>query len=138
MTPVLTDHAIERYRERVTPGCSRAEARSALERFVRRGRARPTPRHWMTSTRAQPGVRFVYYAPEPRACAIVVGQVVVTVITAELVRRFPRSGKPGDRHARRERQEPQRWRWDGHLGSDDELRAMADEHDWAGPVPGEC
>jgi len=105
MTPVLTNHAIERYHERVAPNHSRSQARAALQRFVCSGRLRPTPRHWMSGTHAEPGVTFVYWAAQPRTCAILRGRVVVTVVTADLGRRPNGEAfewrKERDRHQRR-------------------------------------
>jgi hypothetical protein len=69
---------------------------------------------------AAPGVRFVYWSGRPGVCAIVRGDVVVTVVTRSLCRgvtsrshlrlvdpnRSP-DPRPTDR---------KRWRWDGTLG----------------------
>jgi hypothetical protein len=117
----LSTHAITRYRERVTPTASPGEARLALVRFVMLGRARETPRHWMRGDiEAAPGVRFVYWSGRPDVCAIVRGDVVVTVVTRSLCRGVtsrshlqlvvptrPRDLRPVAN---------KRWRWDGNLG----------------------
>ena len=117
----LTHHAIERYQERVAPAISSAEARMALQRFVSMGRMRPTPRRWMSSERAEPGTRFVYWSRQPGVCAILLDGAVVTVITAELVRTSPRRHLHAVRPARKHQLSPvERWRWDRRLDWQDD------------------
>jgi hypothetical protein len=123
MTPLsLSTHAITRYRERVAPTASAHEARLALTRFVMLGRVRATPRHWMREDiDPAPGTRFVYWAGRPDVCAIVRGDVVVTVVTRSLCR-----GVTSRSHLRlvvptrspdpRPVVDQRRWRWDGTLG----------------------
>jgi hypothetical protein len=85
----------------------------ALQRFVSMGRMRPTPRHWMSDRRVEPGTCFVYWSQKPRVCAIVCDGAVVTVITAELVRCSPRRHLRSVATEARPRVEPvERWRWD--------------------------
>jgi hypothetical protein len=121
MTTVsLSNHAVSRYRERVAPSTSVLEARLALGRFVRLGRVRATPRHWMRGdVDPAPGVRFIYWSGRPEVCAIVRGDVVVTVVTRSLCRagtsrshlRLVPSQPPDLRPVHQEH-----WRWDGTLG----------------------
>jgi hypothetical protein len=109
----LTNHAVERFHERVIPNSSKLEAQLALQQFVSLGRLRPNPRHWMSDQHPEPGKRFIYWAGRPRVCAILVDNTVVTVITAELVRA---SGRRTVRSVAPPRPQPpltkKRWRWD--------------------------
>lgn len=118
---LLSAHAVTRYRDRVDPTASSSEARLGLNRFVMLGRARETPRHWMRNdVEAGPGVRFVYWSGRPDVCAIVRGDVVVTVVTRALCR-----GATSRAHLRlvvpNRTADPRptdhtRWRWDGTFG----------------------
>ena len=79
----ISRHAIDRYVERVDPCVSQAEARFALERIVRLGKARSVPRQWMRRNGVSPqlGVTFIYWAERPGICVVVRGAVVLTVLT---------------------------------------------------------
>jgi hypothetical protein len=67
-----------------------------------------------------PGVRFVYWSGRPDVCAIVRGDVVVTVVTRSLCRgvtsrshlRLVVPARSPDPRAI----DQKRWRWDGTLG----------------------
>jgi hypothetical protein len=111
--PRISNHAIQRYRERVDPDASRQEARGALHRFVLLGRSRSRPRHWMRGRPTVPGTRYVYWAGRPSLCLVVADGCVVTVVTRELCRTQPRSGYL--RALPRPAAEEARWRWDGYL-----------------------
>src|SRR4051812_12638338 len=93
----VSDHAVERYTERVQAGASSLEARMALGRLIALGRVRVTPRHWMREgVKPAPNLRFVYWSGQPHVCAVVRDDVVVTVLTRTLC---SRSAHP--RHASR-------------------------------------
>jgi hypothetical protein len=87
----ITAHAIERYQERVDAHASWLSAHLAISGLLRRGRSRPTPRHWMRRP-IEPGTTFVYSAWHPDVCVIVAGGTAVTVVTRELNRGQPRRG----------------------------------------------
>lgn len=115
----LSAHSIDRWRERVDPYASRVEARLALGQLISRGKIRATPRHW-TDINPAPGLKFVYWSERPAVCALVVDQVVVTVLARGVCRSTgPHSraalrvvgADPTDR-PRRLRSVPT-WRWDG-------------------------
>src|SRR2546428_122643 len=89
-TIYLTDHATERYQDRVAPSFSAAEARMALQRFVGMGTDASRAAALDVSARAEPGTRFVYWSQQRDVCAILRDGAVVTVITRELVRSSPR------------------------------------------------
>lgn len=83
----ITDHVVQRYRQRVDPRATAAEARLALARMVSLGRVRSTPRHWMRNVNQTPGLVFLYWAELPGVCGLVVNGALVTVVTRELCRR---------------------------------------------------
>lgn len=84
--PRLTRHAVERWFQRVDLGTNDRPSIAALDDLLRRGKRRPRPRHW-TRTHVEPGTTFVYAADRPGVCAVVRGNVVVTILTRELCRR---------------------------------------------------
>jgi hypothetical protein len=119
---VVSDHAVERYHERVMKSGSAQEARLALMRFVGLGRVRSIPRRWMRrDVLASPGLRFVYCAGAPGVCALVRGHVVTTIWTKEMCQaehaRPLRSTRPPPK---RGAVEAARWRWDGNIEDEDE------------------
>lgn len=90
--PRATQHAIDRYIERVAPTCTRRDAVESINRLVSAGHARSTPRHWMRgATALTPGMRYVYSASQPGTCALVVGESVITIITRQMYRHAKRS-----------------------------------------------
>jgi hypothetical protein len=112
MTPArMTTHLVDRYLERVDPSTTRHEARRRLNEFLRCGKARVTPRHWMAEVRPGPGKQFVFWSEEPGVCIVVVDGAAVTLLTRQLVRT---GGTPRRFRPDRRRLEPvDRWRWDG-------------------------
>jgi hypothetical protein len=121
----ISAHAISRYQERVDPSASRYEAYRALKRFLTRGRARATARHWMRETPAPkqarllrnddaPNQSYVYCSCLPGVCLIVRDCTVVTVLTRELCRsrrqrqRQAHRGETGHLARRRERKHTRR------------------------------
>jgi hypothetical protein len=80
----LTQHVIDRYRQRVDSTASPDEARLVLGRMVCMGRARSTPRHWMRNVNKTPGLRFIYWAELPGVCGLVLDGALITLITREL------------------------------------------------------
>ena len=102
-TATVTVHAIQRWQQRVEPTIKRAEADHALQEFLRSGRARPRPRHWLVA-RPGPGVLFVFNARRPGVCVVLRGGHAVTVLTREH-RRLRWADELGGR--RRDRRPPQ-------------------------------
>lgn len=79
-TPRISDHAVSRYRQRIDPTSSTAQARKVIGAVLTSGRSRPTPRHWMRGGwKPQPGVVFVYSAAHSQMCLVVRDACVVTV-----------------------------------------------------------
>lgn len=82
---LVTQHAIDRYIQRVEPSASRDDAHDRVARIVTLGQARPTPRHWMRErVRLTPGIRFVYWWQQPQVCALVLNGAVITILTRAL------------------------------------------------------
>src|SRR4051794_11546231 len=82
----LTQHEIDRYRQRVAPTASPQEARLVLGRMVCLSRARSTPRHWMRDIKQTPGLRYLYWAELPGVCGLALDGALLTLITRELCR----------------------------------------------------
>ena len=82
-TPRITQHAAERWRQRVDPAASANQARRLMKGILAHGRARPTPRHWMAAWPPPPGSLFVYSARCPGVCLIVRHNVVATVVSRD-------------------------------------------------------
>lgn len=80
----ITDHVVLRYRQRVDPGASPAEARLVLGRMISLGRTRSTPRHWMRHVHQTPGLVFLYWAELPGVCGLVLDGALVTLLTRQL------------------------------------------------------
>src|SRR4051794_15771008 len=113
--PVVTNHAIERWQQRVDHHASTRSAYLAIERMLRAGRWRATPRHWMSETRPAPGTMFVYWDRCPGIAVIVIDGVAVTVLTRDLCRRRrePRLSCARPRRHRIRLGSAESWRWDG-------------------------
>jgi hypothetical protein len=79
----ISEHAIQRYQERVDASSSVAVAVGAMRQILTTGTARPRPRNWTTS-RAEPAMRWIYAAERPDICLVVRNSTVVTVLTVEL------------------------------------------------------
>jgi hypothetical protein len=77
----ISQHAILRYQERVDASSSAAVG--AIRQILTTGSARPRPRNWTTS-RAEPGMSWIYAAERPDICLVVRNSTVVTVLTVEL------------------------------------------------------
>jgi hypothetical protein len=79
----ISQHAIRRYQERVDASSSVAVAVGVMRQILSTGSARPRPRNWTTS-RVEPGMRWIYAADRPDICLVVRNSTVVTVLTVEL------------------------------------------------------
>lgn len=89
MTCSISNHAVNRYRERVDQLSQRREANRVLRDAATRGRRRANPRHWMRRVRHEPGTSFIYDASRPGMCLVVRGGAVVTVLTRQMFRGNP-------------------------------------------------
>jgi hypothetical protein len=79
----ISQHAIQRYQERVDASSSVAGALGAMRQILTTGASRPRPRNWTTS-RTEPGMRWIYTADRRDICLVVRNSTVVTVLTVEL------------------------------------------------------
>jgi hypothetical protein len=85
----ISNHAVNRWRERVETSCRSDQAQE--------GRSRPTPRRWMKEVKPGPGLRFIYAADRPGVCVLARDGTAMTVLTRSLCRggRRPRTGAAG-------------------------------------------
>ena len=78
----ISEHAKLRWQQRVDATAHPLAAGVAIRRFLKAGKARPTPRHWL-QTRAVPGTCFVFDANRPGVCVLVREGAAVTVLTRD-------------------------------------------------------
>lgn len=81
--PRITQHAIQRFIERVDHSASPIEAAGRIHAMLDHGKTRPTARRW-TGSRSTPGTTLVYSADEPEACLLTTREAVVTVMSRDL------------------------------------------------------
>lgn len=89
-----TTHAVERWIERVDHSATFAEARAAVEEFVRTGKLSGRPPRWVGHRRAPagPGARYATNSTWPRIALLVTdGGAVLSVIT-EVRKHTPHRG----------------------------------------------
>lgn len=79
----ISNHAIDRYRDRVDLKSDRRAAFAAVGAILAAGTVRTTPRWWTTS-RLEPGTRLVYSAVNSDVCLILKNDTVVTLVTRAL------------------------------------------------------
>ena len=75
----ISNHAIERYQQRVNPAASRQEALDAIRSIVSKATTRSRPRHWMRVAATAPGTRYLYSAATPHVGLVKANGVIVTV-----------------------------------------------------------
>ncbi|MDQ6747285.1 MAG: hypothetical protein M3010_04155 [Candidatus Dormibacteraeota bacterium] len=79
----ITNHALDRFQERMSPGATRQQAFYAMRELLAYGMVRTTPR-WWTTGRIEAGTRYVYSDLDADVCLIVKEDVVATVLTRDL------------------------------------------------------
>ena len=79
--PRISQHAIDRYIERVDASVSRHNAKREIDEILAAGTRRATPRRWMRNVRKTPGLRFVYWHERPDICVLLFADTVLTVLT---------------------------------------------------------
>ncbi len=84
--PRISNHAIERYIQRVEP-VSAAVAARRLATLAARATRRPTPRHWMNTVSAT-GALFLYPTEDSDVCLILKGDTIVTVYSRVICLRW--------------------------------------------------
>lgn len=103
---VVTDHAVQRYRERVE-GVAPRRAVHRLRQFAESARWRSRPQAW-TRVLLHPGVVYGYSRAYPGVCLLVRSGAVVTVVTRRMFAE-PLAPAPRDRvRDRPRRQHPHR------------------------------
>ena len=75
----ISNHAIERYQQRVNPTASRQDALDAIRSILSNATSRSRPRHWMRVAATAPGTRYLYSAAAPHVCLVKANGVIVTV-----------------------------------------------------------
>jgi hypothetical protein len=65
----ITQHAIQRFIERVDRSATAADASRKIAQMAASGRVRPNPRSW-TNCKPRPGTVFIYSVADPDACLV--------------------------------------------------------------------
>jgi hypothetical protein len=107
----ITQHAIQRFIERIDRSATPARAWQRIAEMAAAGTVRPKPR-WWTDCRSAPGTVFIYWADQPSACLVATHEAIVTVVSRDLcaVTRRGRDLSAGRRRGRRPRQLEASWR----------------------------
>jgi hypothetical protein len=79
VSPRISRHAVDRYRQRVEP-VSPELATARLAELAVAATRRPTPR-WWTAIPPGPGVLFLYPHKDPDVCLIMRSNTIVTVVS---------------------------------------------------------
>jgi hypothetical protein len=79
--PLVSAHAIRRYRERVDPSASIPAALTTIADIAANGRRRPRPRRWTKVVGCRAGAVYVYSQEHPAVCLVMRRQTVVTVFS---------------------------------------------------------
>ena len=82
----ITRHAIDRFRDRVEPLATKAEAFNAGHQISSSARTCSRPRRWcrIAGVKTEPGSRYLYSAAYPGVCLVVRGNAVVTVLSKKV------------------------------------------------------
>ena len=80
---LVTYHAIDRFRDRVDPSATPAEAFNAIHQISSSARTCSRPRRWcrLVGVGTRQGSRYLYSAAYPGVCLVVRGNAVVTVFS---------------------------------------------------------
>ncbi len=100
---IVSAHAVDRFRQRVTP-MTYDQAAEAVVALARTAKTRTQPRHWMKDlSDHRPGTTYLYNSRFPDICLIVNGGIVRTVFTRALCRRWRRETPRPEPTGRRSR-----------------------------------
>jgi len=77
----ISNHAIQRYQERVAPAISNREAVSQIRSILATANSRSRPRWWTRVAGERPGCRYLYSASRADVCLVVRDGAVVTVFS---------------------------------------------------------
>jgi hypothetical protein len=100
---VISDHAVQRYRERVDPAATELNARLAMARIVTTGTVCPRPRRWTRVAGYRAGTSYVYSAEAPGICVAVRDGMVRTIFSRRVCARW-RQGEVATTSMRRFRE----------------------------------
>lgn len=110
--PIISRHAIDRYRQRVEPTTSVRAAAISISEILHSATACSRPRHWMRVAATAPGTRYLYSADQPNVCLVVADGVVVTVHSRKICAGWRRQRQSDDRpRVRATPYERKRWTW---------------------------
>jgi hypothetical protein len=109
--PIISRHAIDRYRERVDPSARPRDAAARISRILDSATARPRPRHWMRIAATAPGTSYLYSAAYPNVGLVVANGVVVTLHSRLTCKSWSRrwTGLDGRRSRRAQPYRRQHW-----------------------------
>lgn len=114
--PFVSNHAIERYQQRVEPSADRRTALASVLEILRTARARSRPRRWMRLAAIVPGARYLYSARRPSVCLVLVNGVVVTVYSRRVCNGWRLLAGPERIERRRRPMAVPAWQWSGDTG----------------------
>jgi len=96
----ISSHAIQRYRERVSPTISNREAVSQIRSILVTANSRSRPRWWTRVAGERPGCRYLYSASRADVCLVVRDGAVVTVFSRSVCAAWRASQPTTERPAR--------------------------------------
>lgn len=88
--PLISHHAIERYRDRVDATATVREAAGVISVIVATAASRSRPRHWMQVATTLPGTTYLYSAAYPHIGLVVADGVVVTLHSRKVCQSWAR------------------------------------------------
>ncbi len=84
--PLISRHAIDRYRERVDGTATVYTAADVISSILATATSRSRPRHWMRVAATVPGTAYLYSAMYPHIGLVVADGVVVTLHSRRVCR----------------------------------------------------
>ncbi len=117
----ISNHAVQRYLERVAPTVSSTEAVRQIRSILASANSRSRPRWWTRVAGERPGCRYLYSASRADICLVVRNGVVVTVFSRAVCAAWRASQPTVDRHSRHLRALPELDRpWPASYWADEE------------------
>lgn len=105
---IISNHAIQRFQERVAPSSSNRDALSQIRSILVSANRRSRPRWWTRVAGERPGCRYLYSARRADVCLVVRDGVVVTVFSRSVCAAWRASQPATDRPVRHLRAAPDR------------------------------
>lgn len=117
----ISNHAVQRFQERVAPSISNREAVSQIRSILATANSRSRPRWWTRVAGESPGCRYLYSANRADVCLVVREGVVVTVFSRSVCAAWRASQPAIDRPVRHLRALPDLdRRWQATIWTDEE------------------